>query len=783
MTFVLSEFQLKAIESIENGHHTLITAHTGSGKTLPAEHAIKYFTNKGKKVIYTSPIKALSNQKYAEFTKKFPELQIGILTGDNKHNPSADVIIMTTEILQNNLLKTNNTNSNLNSYLNIDIDINTELGCVIFDEIHYIDDADRGTVWEQCIIMLPNHIQMLMLSATIGEKEKFAGWIENIKQNKVNICSTTTRVVPLSFNIYLTVPKKNIERMPAPMKSLFESKNNKIESLQTAFNETIDMNKKCHHYLKSNDISVSKQFVLNELCLKLKEKEMFPALFFVFSRKQVQQFANEMSANLFDPGEKDYMVEPICRQLLVSRVKNWKEYMALPEYKYYIDLLEKGIGIHHAGMLSIFREMIEILYDKKYIKVLFATETFSIGLNMTTKTVCFTSLYKHDGKSKRLIHSHEFIQMAGRAGRRNIDTIGHVIMMTNLYDPLDTTQYYKLMNSNPKILKSKFKIDYSLFLHYLNNYSLSECKYNIEKSLMNQDILNQIKQSTQKLDVFNTDLNNLIPLLNNKDVCELYLSLKKELVKSKNSIRKQISKQINDIENYNREIKSQIEIYEKIETINMDIEIEKSGIQYANNFIESQLNSLSIILKNNLYIDEHNKLTNKGLYACSIREIHPLIFCDFYEKYNKLKNLSSSDIFCILSCLYDVKVSDEFKEFTPSMFKEELKFINDRMYYYYDEEVKYQLVNMNQELQYDIMPYIKKWMDTCDDSLSSIQLIQEIKTQKGWFTGDFIKCCLKLVNMSKEIESICEPELLEKLKEGSSKILKFICSNESLYLI
>ena len=179
MAIVLSEFQIQAIKSIEDGYHTLITAHTGSGKTLPAEYAIKYFTERGKKVIYTSPIKALSNQKYAEFTKKFPDLQIGILTGDNKHNPGANVLIMTTEILQNNLFKTNK-----NAYLEIDMNIETELGCVIFDEVHYIDDHDRGTVWEQCIIMLPDHIQIVMLSATIGEKEKFARWIENIKHNK-----------------------------------------------------------------------------------------------------------------------------------------------------------------------------------------------------------------------------------------------------------------------------------------------------------------------------------------------------------------------------------------------------------------------------------------------------------------------------------------------------------------------------------------------------------------------------------------------------------------------
>jgi len=350
MAIVLSEFQIQAIKSIEDGYHTLITAHTGSGKTLPAEYAIKYFTERGKKVIYTSPIKALSNQKYAEFTKKFPSLQVGILTGDNKHNPSADVLIMTTEILQNNLFKTNK-----NTYLEIDMNIETELGCVIFDEVHYIDDHERGTVWEQCIIMLPDHVQMLMLSATIGEKEKFAKWIENIKHNKVTICSTDKRVVPLSFYTYMVVPNKVITPMPALMKATFEQKSGLLDVIDKNIDIVVDKNKKCLQYLKSNDISISRKFVLNELCGTLREKEMFPALFFVFSRKQVQEMANEIHVSLFDENEKDYMVEPICRQLLVSRVKNWKEYMALPEYQQYVNLLERGIGIHHAGMLPIFR--------------------------------------------------------------------------------------------------------------------------------------------------------------------------------------------------------------------------------------------------------------------------------------------------------------------------------------------------------------------------------------------------------------------------------------------
>ena len=776
MAIVLSEFQIQAIKSIEDGYHTLITAHTGSGKTLPAEYAIKYFTERGKKVIYTSPIKALSNQKYAEFTKKFPDLQIGILTGDNKHNPGANVLIMTTEILQNNLFKTNK-----NAYLEIDMNIETELGCVIFDEVHYIDDHDRGTVWEQCIIMLPDHIQIVMLSATIGEKEKFARWIENIKHNKVTICSTDKRVVPLSFYTYMVVPNKVITPMPPLMKATFEQKSGVLDVIDKNIDIVVDKNRRCLHYLKNNDISISRKFVLNELCNTLREKEMFPALFFVFSRKQVQEMANEIHVSLFDENEKDYMVEPICRQLLVSRVKNWKEYMALPEYQQYVNLLERGIGIHHAGMLPIFREMIEILYDQKYIRVLFATETFAIGLNMPTKTVCFTSLFKHDGNQLRQLYSHEFIQMAGRAGRRNIDTIGHVIMMTNLYTMLDSTQYHKLLHSSPKILKSKFKINYTLLLHYLNNYSLADCSSLIEKSLMNQDIINEIKLCNEKVKDLSVELSQQNALVTNESACIMYMDLNKDYVLAKNKIRKQLSNQITLIETEVRDIKNQVAVINKLKDIKKEIDVQQTNKVYAERYITSQVQSIYTILSNNNYLNE--TLTPKGVMACYIHEIHPLIFCDAYEKYDGFKNYNAIDIFCLLSCLYDIKVTDELKDLSPSFLKDELKFMNDRIYYYYDEETKYLLTNTEQSLNYDMMTYIKIWMESCDDEISSIQLIQRMKVEKKWFTGDFIKCCLKLVNMAKEIESCNNLELIEKMKEGSNKLLKFICSNESLYLV
>jgi antiviral helicase SKI2 len=775
--FQLSEFQIKANKAIDDGNHVLITAHTGSGKTLPAEYAIKFFTDKGKKVIYTSPIKALSNQKFSEFSKKFPTLNIGIMTGDNKHNPGADVIIMTTEILQNNLFKTNQ-----NAYLKIDMDIENELGCVIFDEVHYIDDADRGTVWEQCIIMLPRQVQMVMLSATIGDKEKFAEWIERIKEKNVIICSTDKRVVPLSFYTYFIVPSKTLENAVQPHKKILENKNGLLDNITKNINENIDVTNKCLSYLKTNNISVSRKFVINELCKKLREKEMFPALFFVFSRKQVQEIANEIQTPLFFENEKDYMAEPYCRQLLVSRISNWKEYIVLPEYQYYINLLEKGIGIHHAGMLPIFREMMEILYDQKFIKVLIATETFAIGLNMPTKTVCFTSLFKHDGTGLRQLHSHEFIQMAGRAGRRNIDTIGHVILLTNLYSSLEPIKYYKLLNSPPKVLKSKFKINFSLLLHYLNQYTIEDCTHNIKQSLMYQDILNEIKYSKNKIDEFGKELIIQKSFIKNEEECKTYIDSKNKLNTVTNKLRRETLNLIYKFESEIHDIKQQSETYKSLLELKEQIKNEENNMVYAQTYIDSQVSNINTILYNNGFINETSTLTSKGIGACYINEIHSLVMCDIFEKFNEFKEYTYIDIFCILSCLYDIKITDDYKDFTPTFLVNELKYVEERIHYYYDEEMKYQLCYNEQVLQYDIMNYIKIWMEECDNPTSSIHLIEKIKSEKGLFTGDFIKCCLKLVNISKEIECFCGYELKEKIIEGKSKLLKFICSNTSLYI-
>jgi superfamily II RNA helicase len=773
--FEHSEFQKIAIKSIEDGHHTLITAHTGSGKTLPAEYGIEYFTSKGKKVIYTSPIKALSNQKYNDFTKKFPHLKIGLLTGDNKHNPSADVLIMTTEILQNNLF-----NKKQSLPLDFAIDIDNDLACVVFDEVHYIDDAERGTVWEQSMILLPNHVQFIMLSATIGEKEKFAGWIERIKEKKVIICGTNERVVPLHFYSFFTAHPKAYETLPVQQKLFIESKLNKLDLIKdkTGYKETtLILNKKCIDYLKDKEIN--KKFVINEVCKVMREKEMFPALFFVFSRKKVEEIANDITFPLFEEGEKDYEIGNVCKQMIVSKVTNWKEYIMLPEYGHYMKLLNKGIGIHHAGMLPIFREMIEVLYEKRYIKVLVATETFAIGLNMPTKTVCYTSLYKYDSKLRSLF-PHEFIQMSGRAGRRNIDTIGHVILLTNLYEPLESTAYYKLFNSSPKVLKSKFKISYDLALQIKNEEEI--CTF-IEKSMMYEDIYSDIQYNKRIVSDLEIELKKQESdnILNDKCInkCKKYFQLKEDLTISKNKVRRQILNEINELET-DKELPYYISLYNKLQQLKKDIIEYNDYIYYCEHYVERKVSGIFQVLEENGFIhkcynnSDNLSLTDKGVIAANIHEIHPLIYTDLYS-YNKFNHLTSTELFCLLSCFYPIKPI----EITPPFLKEEIKFIKVRIDYYEDQDQKYEFVS-NYVLQYDLMPFIKEWMDECHDEITSVKLLNKMK--HTLFCGDFVKCCLKLVNISKEIEKNALPDLREKLEEGKSKIMKFICTNQSLYL-
>lgn len=787
--FQFSDFQTEACLSIVQDKHVLVTAHTGSGKTLPAEFSIYYNIKvKGKKVIYTSPIKALSNQKYKEFSAKFPDIEVGILTGDIKHNPTADLLIVTTEILQNHCFKT----KNKGLYLDFNIDLENELGSVVFDEVHYIDDVDRGTVWEQTIILLPDHIPFVMLSATIGKKEHFANWISTITNKEVTICSSDKRVVPLLFYEFYALPDKYIKNIKdKTKKEMFLKKTNtKLNTIKQGSNYNYNhllLTKKCNTELTKDKFRVHDKFVINECLEHLKHNDMFPCLLFVFSRKQVENISKQIFIDLFLPDEKDYMIRPVFTKMLVQKLDNWKEYVNLPECEFYIELLEKGIGIHHAGMLPVFREIIEMLYDEKYIKVLIATETFAIGLNMPTRTVVFNSLFKYDGNQMRLLQSHEFIQMAGRAGRRNIDKIGHVILLTNNYKPLCESEYNSLFHNKPKVLSSKFRITYNLILNYLENFTTNDFVEMIQKSLMNTDIVNQIDVSKKEIVSFNEKISHFNDLLvpNIIDEFQNYDRLKNKYGMVSNKEKKQIKREIQAIESGKHF--SKYELYQNFMELVGLLDKEETVLNYASTYVETQINVLFDILKVNGYVDASMKATPMGMNASYIHEIPCLVFCDLYGHCDKFENYSETQIVCLLSSFYELKVKDDYKTHYPSVMKQEFAFIEERLNHYKDKELPSELyITCKFNIQYDLIDYIEKWFNEIETIDDTRFFFHQLTSELDIFTGDFIKCCMKLVNMCNELIVFGENDnnysFLEKINNIQCKLQKSIVSNKSMYV-
>jgi superfamily II RNA helicase len=289
------------------------------------------------------------------------------------------------------------------------MDFQNELACVVMDEVHYINDMDRGRVWEESIMMLPLHVQLVMLSATIDTPEKFAGWVESRGGDKtVYLASTNHRVVPLTHYSFITtnngifkaIRDKELEKQIRDV----INKPFVIQSSKGEFNEA--------HYHKmtkmlklfsDKNVFIKRQHILNNVCKYMVDNEMLPALCFVLSRKQLEICAKEITTILLEDDSKiPYLIKRECDQIL-RKLPNFMEYLDLPEYIELTGLLEKGVGIHHAGMMPVLREMVELLFSKGYIKVLFCTETLSIGINMPVKTTIFTDVKKFDGKENRMI--------------------------------------------------------------------------------------------------------------------------------------------------------------------------------------------------------------------------------------------------------------------------------------------------------------------------------------------------------------------------------------------
>lgn len=472
--FTLDPFQSQSVLCIENDQSVLVSAHTSAGKTVVAEYAIALSLKQKQRVIYTTPIKALSNQKYREFYEEFSD--VGLMTGDVTINPTASCLIMTTEILRSMLYRGS--------------EVMREVGWVIFDEIHYMRDKERGVVWEETIILLPDNVHYVFLSATIPNARQFAEWIAHLHKQPCHVVYTDYRPTPLQHYIF----PAGGDGIHLVVDEHGQFREDNFTTAMAVLQNAGDAAKGDTRGKKGGMKEGSNIFKIVKMIM---ERSFAPVIVFSFSKKECEAYALQMAKLDFNtPEEKKLVDEVFTNAMMVLS----EEDRGLPQVENVLPLLKRGIGIHHGGLLPILKETIEILFGEGLIKALFATETFAMGLNMPARTVLFTSTQKFDGKDFRFVTSGEYIQMSGRAGRRGIDDKGIVILMVD--EKLSPAAGRDIVKGLPDAINSAFHLTYNMVLNLLRVEEVNP-EYMMERSFhqfQNYSNIPQIYQNVKELE-------------------------------------------------------------------------------------------------------------------------------------------------------------------------------------------------------------------------------------------------------------------------------------------
>ena len=479
----LDSFQQEAIEAIDRDHSVIVTAPTGAGKTVIAEYAVEKCLQTKKRVIYTAPIKALSNQKYRDFQSEYGD-KIGIVTGDVVLNPYAQVLLMTTEIFRNTIFD--------------EVDKLQDVSYVIFDEIHYINDIARGTVWEESIIFAPQHIKFVCLSATISNINSFAEWMQEVRDINLDVVEELERPVPLEHHLYYTgFGIGKLEHLKELRKITSRKKRKDRYKKQNEHNKNSN----------SDNANIAKQhdIIYTELIPYLKKHRRLPCLYFCFSRKRCEAnalyYATSGKYVLLDKVKQKQILEKfdaLCQQFDIVEEK------VITEFRH---LIACGIAYHHAGMLPTLKEVVERLFTSGLIQLLFTTETFAVGINMPACSVVFDSLEKYDGISFRYLKAAEYHQMAGRAGRRGIDKVGYIYAqvapeysahgdvskaISNTIEPINSQfnlSYSSILNLYEKFGENIYDVYTMTLSNHQNNKRINELNKRIEVQEKKRDAL------------------------------------------------------------------------------------------------------------------------------------------------------------------------------------------------------------------------------------------------------------------------------------------------------
>lgn len=786
--FPLDPFQQHAMKAICNEENVLVTAKTGSGKTLVGEVQIAYSLRKGKRVFYTTPIKSLSNQKFNDLKKQFGS--VGIMTGDIKFCPDAKVVIMTTEILRNLLFKKDSTTKSLGLTAGISCE---DLDAVIFDECHYINDKDRGHIWEEVMILLPPEVRMVMLSATLDHPEYFAEWLGELKQRPINLISTEYRIVPLTHTIWygsqshVLMDARNVYN-DKEYKDWIEWRSNKEKDYAKYKDKVLNARLVGTEGAISGKVRpVSFLHQMNELITVLQTKELLPALFFVLSRKDCEKYAQKVEGSLISSSETADV-----KHIWSFHLRNHKKSLeALPQYHTIMGLVERGIAFHHSGLVPMLKEIIELLFGKGLIKVLFATETFAVGINMPTKTAVFVGVKKYDEErgGMRMLTTAEYLQMAGRAGRRGLDTMGTVIYLPDR-DPVEPFEMKAMMCGGKAQVTSRMDFGYDFILKTIQSGNRSWLDL-LEKSYWRRQrevVVKQIKADQLQLEQRKAAL-----ILTEEEVeaFDEKVELENQIANFTNAKRKKAELALSRWKDCHTGAK-----WSLAETKSNELRILKQKLKILNNDLETATN-VSCDVEARIRVLEaagflkpledpkaHTKesLTTMGILATELNESDALLVSQLYLL-GDYKNMEPKEILAVLSsCIVEGKKKDEEPTLNELSIPQKVKDALHTMSDLWESLTKVEREKKSHHTEWNLGTFwiepLWRWMEG--------QSVATLCTDYGLYEGNLIRSVLKLQNMLEEWRSMamyCEhTEVLARLEGADALLIREAVIQDSLYL-
>lgn len=754
--FELDDFQLEAVEHIKRGNSVVVCAPTGAGKTVIAQSAIRKALSEGRRAFYTTPLKALSNQKFNDFKQEFGEDKVGLLTGDTSINRDASLVVMTTEVFRNMLYgtKIGSLEENINN-----------VQSVILDEVHYMNDEQRGTVWEESIIYCPNHFQIIALSATVANAKELTEWINTV-HGKTFLVNSDFRPVPLRFHYFSPSVPDKLYSLLSPGGHL----NSKIKP------ENPQAKRNILKKIKTKDETVP------NLINILNEKEMLPAIYFTFSRKRCDVNARDCSKlNLLSTFEQKRLNQIIDEYILdnpfLSKHKN-------------LEFLYAGVASHHAGLLPVWKSLIEKLFQQGLIKAVFATETLAAGINMPARSTIISSISKRTDDGHRILTASEFLQMSGRAGRRGMDDVGYVTIVGSAFQ--DPEEVANLALSAAEPLESRFTPSYSMVLNLLQRFNIEQTRELILKSFGYYSSTERLKPLYNEQELLLDkiqDLNSLVcpHSLKHEDV-QKYNKLKNTFLQYKkiaNTLKKQARtagrKNAEEVRDYEAKAKeflaksekikcSRCKFYSKhiksldiLERFNKRHEKLKGAIDFEKDIYWRQFLNLVAVMNEMGYLED-NFPTSLGLTAAATRTENELFFSEIIMS-GLLENMTASELAGFLCAITTEETRKQFwqKYQTSGKVRESIFASHPIMKKISKTQKKYD-VNMPINLNPSFAAFLEFWVEggNWDEMMKGLDLDE----------GDLVRAFKRSIDLLRQLTVI--PGVSRNVVNSAFEAIKMI---------